>query len=64
VESTARDGFMRDYYIVLPSDATAAYTEQAHAATLRVINSHFGEVVRAVQIMEAWRAGQNLRAAE
>ena len=64
VESTARDGFMRDYYVVFPSDATAAYTEQAHAATLRVINSHFGEVVPTAQIAEAWRAGQGLCAAE
>jgi len=58
VESTARDAFMRDYYVVFPSDATAAYTEQAHAATLRVIGTHFGEVVPAAEIMKAWAVGE------
>jgi ureidoacrylate peracid hydrolase len=65
VETTARDGFVRDYYVVFPSDATAAYTEQAHAGTLRTINSHFGQVVPAAEIMEVWSGRtKDLRAAE
>jgi ureidoacrylate peracid hydrolase len=64
VESTARDAFMRDYYVVFPNDATAAYTEQAHAATLRVINSHFGEVVPTAEIIQAWCAPSKACAAE
>jgi ureidoacrylate peracid hydrolase len=57
VETTAREGFIRDYYIVFPSDGTACYSEQSHAATLRVIGSHFGEVVTVDQIIDTWKEG-------
>ena len=56
VETTARDAFIRDYYVVFPSDGTAAYTEIAHSGTLRTIGSHFGEVVTIQQIVEIWAA--------
>ena len=55
VETTAREGFIRDYYIVFPSDGTACYAQPSHDATLRVIGSHFGEVVTVDQIIHAWK---------
>jgi ureidoacrylate peracid hydrolase len=54
VESTARDAFMRDYYVVFVDDCSAAYDPAAHAATLRNIASQFGEVVRADDVYQAW----------
>ena len=35
VETTARQAFMRDYYVVFTSDCTATYSQRAHDATLR-----------------------------
>lgn len=55
VESTARDGYMLDYYVVLPEDAAAAFDPAAHAATLQNIRKHFGEVVTAADVLAVWR---------
>lgn len=55
VESTARDAFMRDYYVTFVDDCSAAYDPAKHAATLRNINDHFGVVVRSAEIVAAWR---------
>jgi ureidoacrylate peracid hydrolase len=54
VETTAREGFVRDYYIVFTEDGTASYGDADHAATLRVIDSFFGQVVSIDAVLEAW----------
>jgi ureidoacrylate peracid hydrolase len=56
VETTARDGFTRDYYIVFTEDGTATYSDDAHEATLRVIDQFVGEVVGIDDVVEAWNA--------
>lgn len=55
VESTARDGHMLDYYVVLPEDAAATPDLAAHEATLHNIRKHFGAVVRVGDVLAAWR---------
>ncbi len=54
VESTARDGFMMDYHIVLPSDLTAGVSAQAKQMALNNINTFFGEVVESEYILKTW----------
>lgn len=54
VESTARDGFMRDYYVVLVADGTAAYSREEHDMTLRNIDRFFGEVVTIDGLRAIW----------
>lgn len=54
VESTSRDGFFRDYYIVFPSDLTATYDKADHEATLRNIDRFFGQVVTAHEVLACW----------
>ena len=54
VESTARDGFMLEYHIVLPSDLTAGVNDQAKQMSLYNINTFFGEVVESNSIVSAW----------
>jgi ureidoacrylate peracid hydrolase len=54
VESTARDGFMKDYYIVFVGDCTATSTAEDHEATLRNIRYGFGVVVNSEEIMASW----------
>lgn len=56
VESTARDGYMRDYHIVFVDDCSACYDPAKHAATLRNITDHFGVVVQSGEIVETWQA--------
>lgn len=54
VESTARDGFMRDYYIVFLKDCTGAWNLQDHEATLRNIDSYFGVVTTSDEVIATW----------
>ena len=54
VESTARDGFFRDYYIVFSADCTATYSQEDHYGTLRNIRRFFGEVVTAAEVTACW----------
>ena len=55
VESTARDGYMLDYHIVLVEDCTASYSEEPHQATLANIRRAFGRVVTAEEVASVWR---------
>jgi len=54
VETTARQAFLRDYYVVFTSDCTATYAQAEHEATLRNIDSFFGQVVGAEEIVSCW----------
>ncbi len=56
VETTARQAFLRDYYVVFTSDCTATYSQAEHDATLQNINSFFGAVVTADEIRACWPA--------
>jgi len=54
VESTARDGFMRDYHIVVASDLTAGASDAAKQASLRNLGTYFGEVIDSTLIRSVW----------
>jgi ureidoacrylate peracid hydrolase len=55
VETTAREAFVRDYYVVLLSDGTATYNSAGHEATLAVIDQFFGEVASIDDVIACWR---------
>ncbi len=44
VETTARDGFNRDYRIILVEDCCAAFSPEEHASTITNISKYFGMV--------------------
>ncbi len=60
VETTARHGFVKDYYIVFPKDCTATsagelhIAEELHNNTLRNISRVFGEVVDSDDVIRCW----------
>jgi len=54
VESTVRDGFMRDYHIVVPSDLTAGVSEQAKQMSLYNIATFFGHVLESEELLKTW----------
>ena len=54
VETTARQAFLKDYYVVFTSDCSAPFSQAAHDATLYNIDQFFGEVVTSEQIMACW----------
>lgn len=54
VESTARDGFMRDYHIVVVEDLTEGTSREAKHWSLLNIGMFFGEVVGSADLLECW----------
>ena len=55
VETTARDGFMRDYYVVLVEDGTASYSKEEHDMAVSNIDRYFGQVFSIAEMMSAWQ---------
>jgi ureidoacrylate peracid hydrolase len=55
VETTARQAFLRDYYVVIVRDGTATYSEEEHEASLRTMDRYFGEVADLQQVERLWR---------
>jgi ureidoacrylate peracid hydrolase len=54
VETTARDGYMYDYYVTMIDDCSAAYDAKLHMGTIENIRRHFGLVASSHQIIETW----------
>jgi ureidoacrylate peracid hydrolase len=55
VESTLRAAFDLGYYIVVPRDATASWSEQLGEATLANVTHRFGIVSSVAEIVDAWQ---------
>jgi ureidoacrylate peracid hydrolase len=55
VETTARAGFVRDYYIVLAADGTGTYSDEEQEAALKTIDRYFGEVVGVDDLVALWK---------
>ncbi|WP_282943433.1 isochorismatase family cysteine hydrolase [Paenibacillus sp. RC67] len=55
VESTARDGFMLDYRIVLMRDACAAFSQEEHDMTLKTVDTYFGMVADTKEVISFWQ---------
>jgi ureidoacrylate peracid hydrolase len=56
IESTARDGFMRDYFIVVPSDLTEGTCAEAKKWSLSTIDTYFGQVVDSESLLRCWNS--------
>lgn len=55
VESTARDGFFKGYYIVMVSDCTNTYTQIEYDSAILNIEKYFGKVAISEEIMNIWK---------
>jgi ureidoacrylate peracid hydrolase len=56
VETSAREAFVRDYYVVVASDGTAAYVQADHDMTLTNIDRFFGEIASIDELTAFWPA--------
>jgi ureidoacrylate peracid hydrolase len=59
VETTARDGFNRDYNVILVEDCCGAFDNSEHAATLNNIKKFFGAVATSETIVNALKNRQS-----
>jgi ureidoacrylate peracid hydrolase len=65
VETTAREAFVRDYYVVLVENGTALCHPEDHAMTLKNIERFFGVVSSTTALETLWgRTASELSAAE
>ena len=55
VESTVRDAFFADHYVVLAEDACADYAAERHRASVTKIDLSFGRVVPTDAVLGEWR---------
>ena len=56
VETTARDGFNRDYNVILLEDCCGAFDDAEHAATLNNISKFFGTVTTSESLIKILQA--------
>lgn len=56
VDVTARDAFVRDYYVIVVDDGTATYSRDDHVMALKNIDLLFGEVTTIRALQDLWAA--------
>lgn len=56
VETTARHGYIKGYYIVLVADCAGAPTPQEHEAGVFNIKTYFGQATTSDELFELWHA--------
>ena len=56
IDSTLRDGFLRDYYIVVPGDCVGSANQELHEATLKNVSFLFGDLTTGAELGALWDA--------
>jgi nicotinamidase-related amidase len=54
VDSTARNAYFRDYYVVFGEDLVGGASEEVHRATMLTMNQCFGVTATAAELTAAW----------
>ncbi len=55
VESTGRDAFFRNYFVVIPEDTCASHSQERHDASLRKFGQTMGTVPPSAEVLALWR---------
>jgi ureidoacrylate peracid hydrolase len=55
IDSTVRDGFFLNYYIILVEDCTYSWDPELRRTTLKTVGKRFGIVSLSEQIFKVWR---------
>jgi ureidoacrylate peracid hydrolase len=55
VESTVRDAFFLDYYVVVASDAVGEGSKERHDSSLNVMERAFAKIMPVAEIAQTWR---------
>ena len=59
VDSTARDAYSRNYYVIIPGDLTACPNPAVQEASLETLGQFFGVVVPSAELLNAWEAANH-----
>ena len=55
IDSTARDAYMRDFFVTIPSDCVVSDNEQLHHYALELLKGTFAEVAHSSKIKKQWK---------
>ena len=56
VQATVQDGFMRDYFIVVPADLVASTDENFHRNALLTFERYYGTVTSSKELLRIWES--------
>ena len=56
VQATVQDGFMRDYFIVVPADLVASTDENFHRNALLIFERYYGAVTSSKELLRIWES--------
>ena len=54
IDSTLRDAFLRDYYVVVPAECVGSANRALHEATLQNVSFLFGDLTGVDEIAGIW----------
>lgn len=54
VDSTVRDAFMHNYEVFIAADACAAYEDDVHIMSLKILGMNFATILPTSRIIELW----------
>lgn len=57
VDSTVRDAFMKDYEVFVVEDACAAYEQEVHDMSIRILGMNFATIMTSEQLLSSWKEG-------
>jgi ureidoacrylate peracid hydrolase len=55
VETTARRGFVKDYYVIVLRDLVASDSREMHEAALKNLDMYFGQVLNSNELVQCFR---------
>lgn len=55
IDSTARDGYMRDFQVTIPYDCVASNDIKKHKYALHLVKGTFSEVIQSTEVIEQWK---------
>lgn len=55
IDSTARDGYMRDFHVTIPYDCVASDDKKKHQYALHLVNGTFADVIQSTEIIKQWK---------
>ena len=59
IDSTARDGYMRDFNVTVPEDCVASDNDDKHRYALKLLEGTFAEVTNSYSLIKQWNSKQH-----
>lgn len=59
VDSSLRDGLMRDFHVALLADGCAEISREKHQYTLELVQNFFGPVVSSGEVLSVWESARS-----